>query len=304
MDRPDGDPATGWPALSGPVRGRPGPDGRGRLPPVIHVRQQLSDEAHRRYRSGDDEPPGAAPGPRAARDAHRSDRGQPRNPRLAGGSAGGGRDVARDGRGPFIVPAMGSHGGGDGRRPGRAVGRPRRSPKHRWACPSRRRWKRSSSVQLAGGPAGPPRPHAAEADGILAINRIKAHTDFSDAIESGLVKIVATVWANVRAPRRSVPSGLPRLGHWIPRAAAVIAGLGRPTRAVSGIVEDGHRPGGPDRVPRGIGRFGGPRRGGPPRRGETPCASLPSIPPTSSSSTPMGKDKSGSGWTRTSSAGR
>ncbi|UOM33175.1 lactate racemase domain-containing protein [Acuticoccus sp. I52.16.1] len=90
---------------------------------------------------------------------------------------------------PFIVPAMGSHGGataegqalllnGMGVTEG-AVGAPIRSS--------------METVSLGNLPNGLPvlmDRHAMEADGIVVINRVKAHTSFSAPIESGLAKMI------------------------------------------------------------------------------------------------------------------
>src|SRR3954447_3586984 len=91
---------------------------------------------------------------------------------------------------PFIVPAMGSHGGATAEGQTQllaslgvtedAVGMPIRAT--------------MDTVELGRVPDGPTAyldAIAAEADGILAINRVKAHTDFHGDVESGLGKIVA-----------------------------------------------------------------------------------------------------------------
>ncbi|HEY5657670.1 MAG TPA: lactate racemase domain-containing protein [Myxococcota bacterium] len=91
---------------------------------------------------------------------------------------------------PFLVPAMGSHGAASaegqgavlarlGVDPG-AVGAPLRSS--------------MEVVQLGTSAGGIPvfvDRYAAEADGIVLVNRIKSHTDFTHAFESGLLKMLA-----------------------------------------------------------------------------------------------------------------
>ena len=90
---------------------------------------------------------------------------------------------------PFIVPAMGSHGGATAEGQAlllnglgvteEAVGAPIRSS--------------METVSLGKLPNGLPvlmDRHAFEADGIVVINRIKAHTSFSAPIESGLAKMI------------------------------------------------------------------------------------------------------------------
>lgn len=89
---------------------------------------------------------------------------------------------------PFIVPAMGSHGGAtpEGQREvlaGYGVS------EEALGVPV------LSSLDVYELPRGPsPCPvyidrHAAEADGTIVINRVKAHTDFRGPVESGLVKM-------------------------------------------------------------------------------------------------------------------
>ncbi len=90
---------------------------------------------------------------------------------------------------PFIVPAMGSHGGATAEGQAlllngmgvteEAVGAPIRSS--------------METVALGNLPNGLPvlmDKHAMEADGIVVLNRVKAHTSFSAPIESGLAKMI------------------------------------------------------------------------------------------------------------------
>jgi hypothetical protein len=91
---------------------------------------------------------------------------------------------------PFLVPAMGSHGGATGKGQKavlshygitlRRVGAPIRSA--------------MAVVQVGITPDGIPvfvDRHAAGADHIVVVNRIKPHTEFKAAIESGLMKMLA-----------------------------------------------------------------------------------------------------------------
>ena len=91
---------------------------------------------------------------------------------------------------PFVVPAMGSHGGAtaEGQRDVLAhygiteqtVGAPIEST--------------MDTVEIGKTADGLPvflDRNAAEADGIVPLNRIKAHTDFKGSIESGLLKMMA-----------------------------------------------------------------------------------------------------------------
>ncbi len=86
---------------------------------------------------------------------------------------------------PFLFPAMGSHGGGTAEWRGSAPSWPTwdhggkrggRDPGHHGETPE------GLPVYLD--------RHAAAADGILVINRVKAHTDFEGRFESGLAKMM------------------------------------------------------------------------------------------------------------------
>ena len=99
-------------------------------------------------------------------------------------------DLVRSrGADPFVVPAMGSHGGAtaEGQKAvlehigvnEKAVGAPIRAT--------------MDVVQIGHSPGGLPLyfdRYAAEADGIVPINRIKPHTSFRGPVESGLLKML------------------------------------------------------------------------------------------------------------------
>lgn len=91
---------------------------------------------------------------------------------------------------PFLVPAMGSHGGAT------AAGQVKMLAslgitEESVGCPIQATME---VVQVGAIPDGTPvflDRFAAEADGILAINRVKTHTSFDGPIESGLAKMCA-----------------------------------------------------------------------------------------------------------------
>lgn len=90
---------------------------------------------------------------------------------------------------PFIVPAMGSHGGAEAEGQ-RSLLAGYRITEETCGCPIL-----SSMETVCAGAAPDGRPvylsrDAAEADGILLINRIKPHTGFRGPYESGLVKML------------------------------------------------------------------------------------------------------------------
>lgn len=140
---------------------------------------------------------------------------------------------------PFIIPAMGSHGGATAE--GQieilrgfgvteaAVGAPVRAT--------------MDVVEVARSAAGHPvylDRHAADADGVLLINRVKPHTDFRGELESGLMKMAAIGLGKHKGPaaihQRAVALGLgPSIldvARAIVPAAPVLAGLA--------VVENGH----------------------------------------------------------------
>ncbi len=129
---------------------------------------------------------------------------------------------ARGGR-PFIFPAMGSHGGGiaEGQREMLAgmgisdetMGVPIRSS--------------MEVVQLGETAEGVPvylDAHAAQADGIIMVNRIKKHTNYDGPIESGLAKM-AVIGMGKHAEAEAVHKfGNYGLREYIPRVAEVLLG--------------------------------------------------------------------------------
>lgn len=91
---------------------------------------------------------------------------------------------------PFVVPAMGSHGGASaaGQRKLLAnLGLTEASV----GCPILATMEVVELGRLADGAPVWMDRHAAEADGVLLINRVKSHTSFKAPIESGLAKILA-----------------------------------------------------------------------------------------------------------------
>ncbi|GAB4437565.1 MAG: lactate racemase domain-containing protein [Chloroflexi bacterium OHK40] len=91
---------------------------------------------------------------------------------------------------PFIVPAMGSHGGAT------ATGQLKLLAslgitEASMGCPIHATMDVVELGQIADGTPVYMDRFAAEADGVLAINRVKTHTSFEGPIESGLAKICA-----------------------------------------------------------------------------------------------------------------
>ena len=127
---------------------------------------------------------------------------------------------------PFVVPAMGSHGGATvegqvellaslGVTEG-SVGMPIEAT--------------METVELGRVPDGPTvhlDANAAAADAIIAINRVKAHTDFQGEIESGLAKIVAIGLGKQRGAEGIHRYGPRNLAVWVPKVARAILDTGK-----------------------------------------------------------------------------
>ncbi|HVI37945.1 MAG TPA: hypothetical protein VM684_17045, partial [Gaiellales bacterium] len=127
---------------------------------------------------------------------------------------------------PFVVPAMGSHGGAT------AEGQVQLladlgMTEQTLGMPIRATMETVELDRLPGGPAVHLDAHAAKADGILAVNRIKAHTDFQGEIESGLAKIVAIGLGKQRGAEGIHRFGPANLGVWIPPVARRIVDTGK-----------------------------------------------------------------------------
>lgn len=137
---------------------------------------------------------------------------------------------------PFLFPAMGSHGGGTAEgqqqvlveRGMGELGVPIRSTQ--------------DTVEIGTAPDGMPvhwNRLAAAADGVVVVNRIKAHTAFRGRWESGLFKMIAVGIGNRRGAEEAHGHGIDAA---IPAAARVAVSAHRVLAGVA-VVEDGrHEP--------------------------------------------------------------
>ncbi len=151
---------------------------------------------------------------------------------------------------PFIVPAMGSHGGAT------ALGQTRVLEKlgidtNSMGCPVR---SSMDVVEVGGTPDGLP-CHcdrlAAESEGVIVVNRVKAHTSFHGDFESGLHKMLAIGLGKEEGARLLHGRGPAGLRDDMPRVARVVA-ASIPFLAGVMVVEDGyHRLGHVEIVPAG-----------------------------------------------------
>lgn len=149
--------------------------------------------------------------------------------------------VKMSGGHPFIVPAMGSHGGATPQGQievlnslgitEEAVG-----------CPIRATMETVVLGETENGVPVYTDRYAAEADGVIIVNRVKPHTDFHSETESGLVKMLAIGLGKEDGASTIHQRGVRGLIEDLPQVAAIVQ---RELKLICGFatVEDGyHRP--------------------------------------------------------------
>jgi len=142
-------------------------------------------------------------------------------------------ELRRAGWSPFVVPAMGSHGGGTERGQTevleglgvteRSVGAPVRA---------------TMAVEETGTVRGVRvvvDQAAAQAGAVLVINRVKAHTDFHGAIESGPAKMLALGLGHVTAAAELHADGPDGLRTLIPEVARSLVSTGLVLGAIATV---------------------------------------------------------------------
>ncbi|MGC9490703.1 MAG: lactate racemase domain-containing protein [Thermovirgaceae bacterium] len=139
---------------------------------------------------------------------------------------------------PFIIPAMGSHGGGTAE--GQldilhslgitedATGVPIRS-----STESLQVGKTDSGIPVWADAA------ASESDGILAVNRIKPHTDVSGPFESGLTKMLSVGIGNTRGASACHSRGIEEMAGILPEVRKVVTSR-LPVLGGIGILENAY----------------------------------------------------------------
>jgi len=147
--------------------------------------------------------------------------------------------LAEWGARPFLVPAMGSHGGATAEGQRQLLAETFGITESAMGCPI------LSSMDVAELGRTPEHDlpvyldrHAASADAIVVVNRVKPHTDFTGPVESGLMKMI-TIGLGKRAQAESVHAyGAWGLRELVPEVAR--AKIAR-SRIVGGlaILEDG-----------------------------------------------------------------
>jgi len=131
-------------------------------------------------------------------------------------------EVVRElGGDPFVIPAMGSHGGAtaEGQQ---ALLKDLGITEATIGAPIRATMETVQLGEMADGLPVFMDRHAAEADGLIAVNRVKSHTDHRGETESGLTKMLAIGFGKQQMASTIHPYGANGLRDLIPRAAEVM----------------------------------------------------------------------------------
>ncbi|MDQ3366243.1 MAG: nickel-dependent lactate racemase [Myxococcota bacterium] len=122
---------------------------------------------------------------------------------------------------PFVIPAMGSHGGGtvEGQT---AVLHSLGMTEERIGAPIRATMDVVQTGQLADGTPIYTNAIAAEADGIVLVNRVKPHTAFRGPVESGLSKLLVAGLANTVGITALHARGIETFHELIPTAVELL----------------------------------------------------------------------------------
>lgn len=142
-------------------------------------------------------------------------------------------EMKRYGAAPFLVPTMGSHGGATAEGQSELLNALGVS-EEAVGCPIR---SSMDTVQIGRTPEGIPvflDKLAAEADGIIVVGRVKAHTDFAGPVESGLMKMLTiglgkhqgAIAAHRHALQLTFPVVITSVGREVIRSARLLFGLG------------------------------------------------------------------------------
>jgi len=139
---------------------------------------------------------------------------------------------------PFVFPAMGSHGGGTaegqaGVLAGYGI------TEALVGCPVR---ATMDTVELGTIGQGTPvymDKFAAEADGVVLINRVKPHTNFRAPLESGIVKMMTIGMGKIRGATALHFNGMDSFGEILPLAAKLVMAKKNILLGV-GLVENAH----------------------------------------------------------------
>ncbi len=142
------------------------------------------------------------------------------------------------GAAPFIVPAMGSHGGATAEGQLRLLAGLGISPET-MGCPIHSAMDVVELGRLTDGTPVHMDRHAAEADGVLLVNRVKAHTSFKADIESGLAKMAAVGLGKRQGAEIVHSRGVYGLREQLVPMARMVVERGKVLAGVA-IIEDAH----------------------------------------------------------------
>ena len=122
---------------------------------------------------------------------------------------------------PFIVPSMGSHGGAtaEGQR---AVLEHLGVTEESAGCEIRSSMEVVKLAELSNGLPVYLDKHAANADGIIAINRIKPHTAFRGPVESGMMKMISIGLGKQKGAEACHQMGFKYMAENVPAMAQMI----------------------------------------------------------------------------------
>lgn len=122
---------------------------------------------------------------------------------------------------PFLIPAMGSHGGAtaEGQQ---ALLKDLGVTEETVGAPIRSSMETVLLGQMDSGLPVYMDRHAAEADGLIVVNRVKCHTDHRGETESGLTKMLAIGFGKQKMASLIHPYGALGLRDLIPQAAKVM----------------------------------------------------------------------------------
>lgn len=139
--------------------------------------------------------------------------------------------LKRSGFAPFIVPGMGSHGGGTAKGQVSILAK-LGVTEESMGCPIKATMQTVTFGEIDGGLPCHFDANAANADGVVVINRVKAHTSFPRPVESGLTKMLAVGLGKSEGARQVHmigPQGflktLPRLAARMVESAPLCAGV-------------------------------------------------------------------------------
>ena len=139
---------------------------------------------------------------------------------------------------PFIFPAMGSHGGATAAGQ-RAVLEGYGITEDFVGCPLRATMETEELGRIDDGTPVYMDRYAAQADGVVLINRIKPHTNFRAPIESGIVKMMTIGMGKIKGATTLHAHGMDAFSTVLPKVARFVMAK-KPFLFGVGLVENAH----------------------------------------------------------------